>query len=118
LAGIVNGVGGEVFLGDSGFVEHDPGYLSTVTTRRSYFTPLDQSIDDRRGDIRIEPNQVGPRRGRKVDPPCHTRLANVSKEPSKLLFVVATNHLAKLLFVLGLEDEDGHLRFAHFGTAR
>ena len=44
--------------------------------------------------------------------------ANVSKEPSKSLFVVATNHLAKPLFFLGLEDEDGHLRFAHFGTAR
>ena len=73
LAGIVNGVGGEVFLGNSRFVEHDPGQLSTVTTRRSYFAPLDQSIDDRRGDIRIEPNQVGARRGRKVDPPRHTR---------------------------------------------
>jgi hypothetical protein len=71
--GIVNGVSGELLFGDRGFVEHDPGYLSTITTRRTYFAQFDQRIDDLCHDIGVESNQIGASRGRKVDPPRHTR---------------------------------------------
>jgi hypothetical protein len=56
--GIVNGVSGEVLPGYGGFVEFDPGYLASITARRTYFAPLDQRIDDRRHDIGVESNQI------------------------------------------------------------
>jgi hypothetical protein len=71
--GIVNDVSSEEHLGDGGFVEFDPGYLASITARRTYFAPLDQGIDNRRHDIGVESNQISASRGRKVDPPRHTR---------------------------------------------
>jgi hypothetical protein len=72
-AGRINDVGDEVVLGDSGFVEFDPGYLSTAYARGSRLAPLHQPIDDNRRDIGGEPNQIGPSCTRKVDTPRHTR---------------------------------------------
>ena len=43
--------------------------------------------------------------------------ANVCKELSKFPRVVAASYLAEPLFFLSLEEEGGHLGFAHFGIS-
>jgi hypothetical protein len=53
----------------------------------------------------------------KSTPTSHAVSANVSKEFSNYLCVVAMNDLAVPLLFLGFEEEDGHLRTVHFGTS-
>lgn len=110
---IVNGV---VFLGYRAFVEFRSRLSRIDYCERTYFAGPDQCIDGHRHGIEVESNQIGASRGRNVDPPRHAVSANVSKELSKFPCVVAASYLAESLFFLSLEEEGGHLGFAHFGA--
>jgi hypothetical protein len=47
----------------------------------------------------------------------HAVSANVSKEISNFLCVVAANDLAKPFLLLGFEEKGGHLGLVHFGAS-